>query len=341
MSEVLVRAYRGDAIESLHHGAAVVVDLQGRLLHRTGDSNFVTFLRSSAKPFQALVVVESGAAEAFGFSQKEIAIIAGSHNGESKHVRLVRGILKKIGLNKSYLQCGWHVPHYYTARGITPPRKRFSSLQHNCSAKHAGMLAACVNRGWNISTYLSPRHPLQKLIAKTIAEVCEYPLRKMGIGMEGCGAPTFALPLRNMAIGFSKLRSFLSDEQTISQSLQVVADSMWKYPEMVSGKGRLDHDLAVISKGNILAKAGAEALHCAVVIDKGYGIAVKILDGSRRAIGPAALEVYRQMGVLNRTELRKLRLWNRPPVKDHKGRLVGHLEAAFKLRKARGSGRVL
>jgi L-asparaginase II len=335
MSEVLVRAYRGDTIESIHHGAAAVVDLRGRLLRRAGDPDFVTFLRSSAKPFQALVVVQSGAAEAFGFTQREIAIIAGSHNGEPKHVRLVQRILRKIGLNKSHLQCGWHVPHYYTARGITPPRKRFSSLQHNCSAKHAGMLAVCVNRGWNVSTYLSPRHPVQKLIAKTIAEVCEYPLRKMGTGVEGCGVPTFALPLRNMAVGFSKLRSFLSEERSVSQSLQVVADSMWKFPEMVSGKGRLDYDLAVASNRNILAKAGAEALHCAVVIDKGYGVAVKILDGSRRAIGPAALEVYRQMGVLGRTELRRLRQWDRPPVSDHKGKLVGRLEAAFKLKRPR------
>jgi L-asparaginase II len=335
MSQVLVKAYRGTTIESVHHGAVAVVDSQGKLLRCAGDPDFVTFLRSSAKPFQALVVIQSGAAEAFGFTQKEIAIIAGSHNGEKKHVRLVRGILKKIGLNKSHLQCGSHVPHYYTAMGITPPRKRFSSLQHNCSAKHAGMLAVCVNRGWNVRTYLGPRHPLQKLIARTIAEVCEYPVRKMGVGVEGCGAPTFALPLRNMAIGFSKLRSFLSDEQTTSQSLQVVADSMWKYPEMVSGRGRLDYDLAITSKGNILAKAGAEALHCAVVIGKGYGIAVKILDGSRRAIGPAALDVYGQMGLLNHSEFRKLRQWSRPRVEDHKGKLVGYLIADFKLKRAR------
>ena len=331
----MVRAYRGNTIESVHHGAVAVVDSRGKLLRHAGDSDFVTFLRSSAKPFQALVVVESGAAEAFGFTQQEVAIIAGSHNGEKKHVRLVRSILKKIGLNGSFLQCGSHVPHFYTALGITPPKKRFSNLQHNCSAKHAGMLAVCVVRGWNIKTYLSPRHPLQRLIAERIADVCEYPLHKVGIGVEGCGVPTFALRLRNMAIGFSKLRSFLSDEQTTSQSLQVIADSMWKYPEMVSGRGRLDYDLAMVSKGNVLAKAGAEALHCAVLIDKGLGIAVKILDGSRRAIGPAAVEVYRQLGVLNQAELRKLRQWSRPLVEDHKGKLVGHLEAAFRLERAR------
>lgn len=335
MNNILVKAYRGNTVESIHHGAVAVVDSRGKLVRYAGDANFVTFLRSSAKPFQALVVVESGAAEAFGFTQKEVAIIAGSHNGEKKHVRLVRSILKKIGLNKNHLQCGWHVPHYYTALGMTPPKKKFSSLQHNCSAKHAGMLAVCVYRGWNLKTYLSPRHPVQKLIAKKIAGLCGFPERKIGIGVEACGAPTFALPLRNMAIGFYKLKSFVSDERTTSQSLQVVADSMWRYPDLVSGRGRLDYDLAKASEGNIMAKAGAEALHCAVVIDKGYGIAVKILDGSRRAIAPAAVEVYRQVNTLNREQLRDLREWVRPSVHDHKGSKVGHLVADFSLKRRR------
>ncbi len=331
----MVKAYRGNTVESIHHGAAAVVDSRGRLIRHAGDADFVTFLRSSAKPFQALVVVESGAAEAFGLTQREVAIIAGSHNGEKKHVRLVRSILKKIGLNKNHLQCGSHVPHYYTALGMTPPKKRFSSLQHNCSAKHAGMLAVCVYQGWNLRTYLSPRHPVQKSITKKIAGLCEFPERKIGIGVEACGAPTFALPLRNMAIGFSRLKSFVSDEKTTSQPLQVVADSMQRYPDLVSGRGRLDYDLTVASKGNILAKAGAEALHCAAVIDRGYGIAVKILDGSRRAIAPAAIEVYRQLSVLNSRQISRLCEWSRPSVRDHRENKVGHLAADLRLKRPR------
>ena len=312
-----------------------MVDSSGRLRYSVGDPDFVTFLRSSAKPFQALAVVESGAAEAYGLTQREIAIIAGSHNGEKKHVKLVRGILKKVGLNKSHLQCGTHVPHYYTALGITPPKKRFSSLQHNCSGKHAGMLVTCVYEGWNLKGYLNPRHPVQKLITRKIAELCEYPERKIGIGIEGCGAPTHALPLKNMAIGFSKLKSFRAKPERTSQSLQVVADSMWRYPDMISGRGRLDYDLAVASRRNILAKAGAEALHCAFVLDQGYGLAVKILDGSRRAAGPAAAETYRQLGILSRRQLRSLRAWASPPVFNHLGKKVGYLQPDFKLKRER------
>lgn len=335
MKEGLVIAYRNNVIESIHRVAAAVVDSSGKLLCSVGDPNFVTFLRSSAKPFQAVPVVESGAAEAFGFTQQEIAIIAGSHNGEKKHVRVVQSILKKIGLNKSYLQCGAHVPHYYTALNLTPPKKKFSFLEHNCSAKHAGMLALCVYKGWNLKNYLDPRHPVQKLDLKVISELCEYPQAKIGIGIENCGAPTFALPLRNMAIGFAKLKSFKSKDQVTSQSLQVVADSMWKYPDMVSGRGRLDYELAVASKGNILSKGGAEALHCSVLLDKGYALAVKIIDGSARAIAPASIEAYRQLGILNKRQLRELADYYSPPVYNHQKKKVGFLKAEFKLSKTR------
>jgi L-asparaginase II len=335
MSKTMVKALRGNTIESVHQVAAAVVDSSGKLRYSAGDPNLVTFLRSSAKPFQALAVVESGAAEAFGLTQQEIAIIAGSHNGEKKHVKVVRSILKRVGLNKSHLQCGTHVPHYYTALGITPPKKRFSFLQHNCSGKHAGMLLTCVYEGWNPKSYLNPSHPVQKLITKKISEQCEYPVRKIKIGIEGCGAPTHALPLKDMAIGFSKLKSFRARDERTSQSLQVVADSMWRHPDMISGRGRLDYDVAVASKRNILAKAGAEALHCAFVLDEGYGLAVKILDGSRRALAPAAIECYWQLGVLNKSQLRSLREWAYPSVLNHQGKKVGFLQPDFKLKRAK------
>jgi L-asparaginase II len=330
MKEPLVIAYRNNVVESVHHVAMAIVDDSGKLLYSAGDPNFITFLRSSAKPFQAVPVVESGAAEAFGFTQQEIAIIAGSHNGEKKHVKFVQSILKKIDLNKSYLQCGAHVPHYYTALGITPPKKKFSPLQHNCSAKHAGMLAICVYKGWNLKRYLDPRHPVQKLDLKIISELCEYPQNKIKIGIENCGAPTFALPLKNMAIGFSKLRSFRSKDQLTTQALQVVADSMWRHPDMVSGRKRLDYVLAIASKGNIFSKGGAEALHCSVILNKGYGVAVKIIDGSSRAIAPASIEVYKQLGVLNKRQLKELADFYFPPVFNHQKKKVGFLRAEFK-----------
>ncbi len=335
MNEILAKVYRGNTIESIHCGSVVVVDCSGKLIYRIGDPNFITFLRSSAKPFQAIPVVELGVAEAFGFTQQEIAIIAGSHNGEKKHVKLVKSILKKVGLNKGFLQCGTHVPHYYTASGITPPKKRFSPLQHNCSAKHAGMLALCVYKSWNLKNYLKPSHPVQKLILRKISELCEYPEKRIKIGIEGCGAPTHGLPLKNMAIGFSKLVTFRSKNEITSQALQVVADSMWKFPEMVSGKGRLDYALTTASRGNIICKAGAEALHCAAIPDKGWGLAVKILDGTRRAVNPTSVEVYRQLGILRNSDAKKIKEFASPSIYNHKKARVGFIKSDFRLRRTR------
>jgi L-asparaginase II len=332
MNEILTKVYRGNAVESIHFGSVAVVDYRGKLIYSVGDPNFVTFLRSSAKPFQAIPVVEWGVAEAFGFTQQEIAIISGSHNGEKKHVKVVQSILKKIGLNKNFMQCGTHVPHYYTASGITPPKKKFSPLEHNCSGKHAGMLAICVYKGWNLKNYLDPRHPVQRLDLKMISELCEYPEKRIKIGIENCGAPTFALPLKNMAVGFSKLVTFRSKDKTTSQALQVVADSMWKYPEMVSGRKRLDYELAVASKGSILSKGGAEALHCAAVLDKSWGLAVKIMDGSQRAIVPTSIEVYRQLGILKKSHLRELKEFISPPIYNHKKVKVGFIKSDFRLK---------
>lgn len=334
MSETLVKVYRGKTVESIHFGSVAVVDSLGKLIYQAGDPNFVTFLRSSAKPFQAVPVVESGVAEAFGFTQKEIAIISGSHNGEEKHVKTVQSILKKIGLDKSFLQCGTHVPHYYTASGITPPKKRFSPIQHNCSGKHAGMLALCVYKNWSLKNYLNPNHPVQKLNLRKVSKLCEYPEKKIKIGVEGCGAPTFALPLKNMAIGFSKLVTFRSKDKINSQALQVVADSMWKYPEMVSGRKRLDYELAVASKGNILSKGGAEGLHCSAILNKGWGAAVKIMDGSQRAVAPASIEVYKQLSILKQSQLKNLGDFVSPPVFNHQRKKVGFLKADFKLKRA-------
>jgi len=335
MNEILAKVYRGNTIESLHYGSVAVVDSLGKLIYRVGDPNFVTFLRSSAKPFQAIPVVESGVAEAFGFTQQEIAIISGSHNGEKKHVKTVQSILNKIGLNKTFLQCGTHVPHYYTALGITPPKKKFSTIQHNCSGKHAGMLAMCVYKNWNLKNYINPNHPLQKLILRKISELCEYPEKKIKIGIEGCGAPTFALPLKNMAIGFSKLVTFGSKDEITSQALQVVADSMWKYPEMVSGRKRLDYELAVASKGNILSKGGAEGLHCSGILNKGWGLAVKIMDGSQRAIAPASIEVYRRFGILKKSDLKKIAQFVSPPIYNHNKAKVGFIKSDFNLKQTK------
>ncbi|HVP36588.1 MAG TPA: asparaginase [Terriglobales bacterium] len=333
MHEILAKVYRGKTVESIHCGSIAVVDSKGKLIYSFGDPYFVTYLRSSAKPFQAISLITSGAAKEFGLTQKEIAIISGSHNGQKIHTNTVKSILKKIGLSENNLQCGVHIPHYYTANNIIPPRnKKFTQLNHNCSGKHAGMLGLCVFFGWDIKNYRDPEHPVQKLILKTISKICRYPVKKIGIGIDGCGVPVHAMPLYNMALGFSNLVNYNSKERKTSEAYALIVDSMKKYPEMVSGEGRSDLALAEASEGNIIAKAGGEALSCSGVLSKGWGVAVKIADGSQRAIAPATIETFRQMGLLNRKQITIMPKFSRTIIKNFRGDEVGFVKAEFRLK---------
>ncbi|MFH0931432.1 MAG: asparaginase [Candidatus Zixiibacteriota bacterium] len=334
MNGILVKVYRGKTVESVHCGSVAVVDSKGKLAYSFGDPYFVTYLRSSAKPFQAIPLITSGAAKEFGFTLKEIAIISGSHNGQKIHTDTVKSILKKIGLSEKNLQCGVHIPHFYTANNLNPPPgKRFTPIHHNCSGKHSGILALCVYSGWYIKNYLDKNHPAQKMILKSISEICQYPEKKIGIGIDGCGVPVHSMPLYNMALGFSNLVNFNSKNGETSQAYKLIIDSMRKYPGMVSGEGRLDLSLAKASKNNILAKAGGEALSCSGILDRGWGMAVKIADGTQRAIGPAVIGTLKQMGLLNEKQIVKIKKFSHPLIKNFRGDQVGFIQAEFKIRR--------
>jgi len=312
MNEILVKVYRGKTVESVHCGSVAVVDSKGKLIYSFGDPYFVTYLRSSAKPFQVIPLITSGAAKDFGLTQKEITIISGSHNGQKIHTDTVKSILKKIGLSEKNLQCGVHIPHYYTANNIIPPPgKKFTQVNHNCSGNH----------------------PVQKMILKAISEICQYPEKKIGIGIDGCGVPVHAMPLYHMALGFSNLVNHNSEDDNTAEAYKLIVDSMKKYPEMVSGEGRLDLSLATASKNNILAKAGGEALSCSGILSKGWGMAVKITDGGQRAIGPAVIETLRQMGLLSRKQIGRMNKFSHPIIRNFRGDEVGFVKAEFKLRK--------
>ncbi len=334
MDNILVKVYLGKTVESLHCGSIAVVDSEGKLVYSFGDPYFVTYLRSSAKPFQAIPLITSGAAKEFGLTQKEIAIISGSHNGQRIHTDTVKSILKKIGLSEKNLQCGVHIPHYYTANNIIPPPgKRFTPVHHNCSGKHSGILAICVYSGWDIKYYLDKNHPAQKLILKSISEICRYPEKMIGIGIDGCGVPVHAMPIYNMALGFSNLINYNSKDENTSKAYKLIVDSMRRYPEMVSGEGRLDLSLALASKGNILTKAGGEALSCSGILDRGWGMAVKIADGTQRAIGPAVVETLKQIGLLNEKQIVKIKKFSHPLIKNFRGDQVGFIQVEFRLKR--------
>jgi L-asparaginase II len=295
-----------------------------------GDVQLVSYLRSSAKPFQLLPLIESGAADRFRFTDAELAIIAGSHSGEPRHVATVQSILNKIDLPDSALQCGSHVPfNPAAAKALRAAGREPTALYNNCSGKHAGMLAQAIDRGLSIADYLEPQHPVQVTIRKRLAELAELPVDQINVGVDGCSAPCFAMPLHASALAFAKLAAAKSG------SLQRVAQVMLNCPEMVAGEGRLDTDLMRAAPQRVVSKGGAEGYHgMGVVMENGpaLGVAIKIGDGDGKRGGhPVVIETLRQLGVLDDVALAALQSYRAWKITNHRGLEVGEVRASFQL----------
>ena len=329
-SEILVRVLRGGLEESTHRGALVVVE-DGRETVVRGDPARVVFYRSASKPLQALELVRSGAADAFGLTAAEIALAAGSHNAEPRHVAAARSILSKAGVPEDALRCGGH--RSVNAEVAFAQRKDgvpVTSILSNCSGKHAGMLAAAKHRGDPLDGYLDPSHPVQSAIRDHVAACAGIHPAAIHVGIDGCGAPAFALPLRAMAQSLATFGAPDGLDEPLRAAARRVVAAMHAHPEMVAGDERFDTDLMLTAKGRILAKAGAEGVHVVAVPARKMALAVKVDDGSDRGYRAVVIEILRREGVLSDAEAKGLRSRHAPDVqKNLAGVPVGRLEVAF------------
>ena len=272
MKHVRVEYTRAGRVESVHSVSVAVIAGAKTVLLR-GETARPVFMRSCAKPFQSWTVVESGAAEAFGFAPREIAIMSGSHGGEPDQVAAARSILRKAGLTPAVLRCGTHPPTSAKAlKALYRARQEPDVLHNNCSGKHSGMVSATKHLGAKLETYLDPAHPLQRRNLATIARFSGVPAGKIGLGTDGCSAPTFALPLRAMA---RAMAAFVEE----GGSAERVREAMMAHPSMV---GRPCVNLMSAAPGRILAKGGAEGVYLLGLPGKGVGVAIKVEDGNGR-----------------------------------------------------------
>ena len=332
MSEILLNVTRGNNVENIHRGDIAVVDSQGNLIAYKGDWGKVTFMRSCAKPLQASTVLESGAAEHFNLEDKEIAIMCASHYAEKFHTDTVEGILNKIGLSEESLMLG---ASYSLKENVTEEMVRSGEVRrklfNNCSGKHAGMLALAVHKGYDKSSYMELENPIQQAMLKTVAEYCEYDVGKIGIGIDGCGVPVFALPIYNMALAFAKLadRSKLQGER--KKAAEKLVKCMTSYPEMIAGTGGFCSELMRHTKGRILAKLGADGVYCVSLLDKNIGIAVKVEDGNVKASSSAVMETLIQLNALMQEEIQLLKgFYIKENINTAKYK-VGEIRPVFKL----------
>lgn len=319
MSSLLTQVTRSDRVESFHVGYGVITNAVGEIIKSYGDPYYLTYVRSSAKPLQAMAVLRSGAYQKFQFTPEELAIICSSHSGEEIHTKMVGQVFDKSGISSELLACGIHPPidkksaKQLESEGLAPQQ-----IHNNCSGKHAGMLSTCVQLGVDPKNYLDPDHPVQRYIYEIVKEyTSETSIQR---GVDGCSAPVFYLPLSKVAQAFARI----SVRET--KECQQIFDAMTTYPHLVGGNGRFDTVLMQSYQGSIMSKGGAEAVSAAGFImpdGQVFGLTVKVLDGNYRAIGQMVLKMLQDIGFLTEPLPAGLNKWWNPQLKNHAKRIVG------------------
>ena len=328
-SEILATVIRGETIETIHRGHFIVIDGDGQTLASMGEPSTVTFFRSAAKAFQAIPFITSGAADAFSFTEDEIALAVASHSGEKMHVEIAARMLEKIGLGESDLRCGTHFPFYEPEehRMIREGEKP-TQLHNNCSGKHIAMLALAKHIGDDIKTYELPDSRVQKRILKCIADFTEIPENEIAIGIDGCAAPNFALPVAAMAKSFVNLLAPTKFPEPTQAACRRIVAAMLKYPELIGGTDRLDTMLMQAAPGKLISKVGADGVWLGGVLPSekhptGLAIALKVEDGDDHRGRPViAVEILRHLGILAENDLPDL---SPMPIKNRRGDVVGRV----------------
>ncbi len=328
----VVEVTRGPLVESRHEVSVAVVDADGRLRARAGDPGLVVYARSAVKPLQALPLVEDGGVDALGVTPAELAVCCGSHNAEERHLEAVRALLRRAGADESALACGPHPPlgaaaaRVLAERGLEPGR-----IHNNCSGKHAGMLALARVHGWALAGYHRPEHPVQQRVLRSVAQWCALDADGIQTAVDGCGLPTFALPVATLAGAYARLAA--ADRRGEDAPGRVVG-AMLRHPEYVAGTDRLCTELMRAAGGRIFAKVGAEGVYCAGVPGAELGIALKVHDGAWRAAEPALLATLAALQLLSREEAGALERFVEPVVSNTRGEPVGVVRARVALEPA-------
>lgn len=310
---------RGGHTECVFYGSIAVTDRDGQVVYQRGDIETPMFTRSTLKPFQAVPFVMDGGPAYYGYTGAQVALLCASHSGETVHAEAVADMLAKAGNDVVALQCGCHVPLRYLDGGA-PTGLPVTPLQHNCSGKHAGFLAACQLRGWSREDYLDPSHPLQRRVAEAVSVLCDVDADLMPQGIDGCSAPNWALPLPKLAHGYAKLSGY-APEGPFGEALTQLGRAMLANPHMVSGEKRFD--LGLMRTGSDwVAKGGADGLQAIGIGQTGLGVAIKIADGNARALYLVTLALLERLGLLP-ASTPELAAWRSHAIRNIRGTQTG------------------
>ncbi|MDP6638518.1 MAG: asparaginase [SAR324 cluster bacterium] len=318
---ICVEVTRAGSIESQHQLFAVLMQPDGKIKKCWGDPEMFVFPRSAVKPLQAMALVSSGAVEKYDLSSQEIALACASHGGEPVHVEVVKNWLSKVGLNPSDLECGFHWPshqesaHKMIAEGYLP-----QSVHNNCSGKHSGFLTLALQMGHTHEHYVQPDHPVQLRIQEILEKACDVDLSKSERAIDGCSVPTWAIPLKNLALGMARWGTGVMLDPKLSRAAEVISKAMALHPYMVAGQGRCCTRVLRHFQGKVLVKTGAEGVYCAVFPELGLGLALKCLDGQKRASEAALVALIRKLGMVDEQDTEIL---SPSIIRNHNQILVG------------------
>lgn len=337
----LVEATRAGLVESVHFGAFAIVDINGNLRGSCGDPHYITFMRSSSKPLQAIPLIELGGKEKFQLTDQEIALTCASHEGTDLHIQVLKNIQEKTGIQEEDLLCGTHpLKDKATSEAMLLRGEKLSSNRHNCSGKHTGFLATAVMVNESKDEYILLKHPVQQAVLQTFSEMCQISIQDIHIGIDGCSVPVFALPLNKAAQGIARLCEPVDLAKKRADACRIITRAMSGFPEMVAGPNEFDTKLMQIGNGKVITKRGAEGYQIIGLLpgacgenSPGLGIAIKISDGDpkERARPLVSLEILRQLGVLDEEQLLLFPEFYTHTIKNWRKLDVGELRPCFQI----------
>jgi L-asparaginase II len=323
---ILVEVLRGDIVESAHRGAIAIFDADGTPVLEIGDTARPIFPRSAVKSIQALPLIETGAADAYGFGNKELALACASHDGEVGHVELARAMLAKAGLDERALECGTHWPSSQQATiELARSGGSANALHNNCSGKHSGFLCACCHAGIEHRGYVKAGHPYQEMLREALENVTGAAHTADNRGTDGCSIPTYAVPLRNLAQGFARMATGVGLASERAKAAKRLFAACMAEPFYVGGTGSFDTRLMLSVPGRLFLKVGAEGVYCAAVPELGLGIALKCDDGAFRAAEVMVAAAMAKLLAGDEALVEKLREFANPALVNRNGITVGGL----------------
>lgn len=323
---VLVEVTRGAIVESRHRGAIAIVDAKGRRVAAIGDVEAPVFPRSAVKAIQALPLVESGAADAYGFGAAELALASASHSGEPRHVETAAAMLAAAGRSAADLECGTHMPMSSLAeRALIRANRLPGPLHNNCSGKHAGFICTACHLGIDPRGYVLPDHPVQRAVTAALSDLTGTELDEANRGVDGCSIPAYAIPLDRLARGFAKMATGEGLAPARARAARLILDACMNEPFMVAGSGRFCTDIMPLFPGRLFVKGGAEGVYCAAFPAAGLGVALKIDDGATRGAEGAMAAIVAAMLGADAAMTPAMRHRLTPPVKNRRGVTVGEV----------------